>query len=47
MNRVRLEDCPVLLCVGVQPDTRAYLVGWEALGHLLVATQAGTRVLRH
>jgi len=42
VDRVRLEDCPVLLCVGVQPDTRAYLVGWEALGHLLVATQAGT-----
>ena len=42
LERVALEECPLLLCIGLQPDTRAYLAGWEALGHLLVATQAGT-----
>ena len=42
LDRVVLEECPLLLCIGLQPDTRAYLAGWEALGHLLVATQAGT-----
>jgi len=42
LERVGLEECPLLLCIGLQPDTRAYLAGWEALGHVLVATQAGT-----
>ncbi|MDQ6669718.1 MAG: LysM peptidoglycan-binding domain-containing protein, partial [Chloroflexota bacterium] len=42
LERVGLEECPLLLCIGLQPDTRAYLAGWDALGHLLVATQAGT-----
>jgi hypothetical protein len=42
LDRVRLEECPLLLCIGLQPDTRAYLAGWDALGHLLAATQAGT-----
>jgi hypothetical protein len=42
LERVALEECPLLLCIGLQPDTRAYLAGWETLGHLLVATQAGT-----
>lgn len=42
LERVSLEEAPLLLCVGLQPDTRAYLVGWEAVGHVLVATQPGT-----
>ncbi len=42
LERVPLEETPLLLCVGLQPDTRAYLVGWEAVGHVLVATQPGT-----
>jgi hypothetical protein len=42
LGRVSILDCPVLLCLGMLPDSRSYLVGWEALGHVLVATQPGT-----
>ena len=41
LERVVLEECPLRLCIGLQPDTRAYLAGCDALGHLPVATQAG------
>jgi hypothetical protein len=41
-TRVHGERVCMLPRVAVSPDTRAYLAGWEALGHLLVATQAGT-----
>ncbi|HEY1296989.1 MAG TPA: LysM peptidoglycan-binding domain-containing protein [Chloroflexota bacterium] len=42
LARVAIEDCPVLLCLGMLPDSRSYLVGWRALGHVLVAAQPGT-----
>jgi hypothetical protein len=42
LGRVSIQDCPVLLCLGMLRDSRSYLVGWEALGHVLVATQPGT-----
>ena len=42
LGRVSIEDCPLLLCLGMLPDSRSYLVGWETLGHVLVATQPGT-----
>lgn len=42
LARVTLRDCPVLLCLGMLPDSRSYLVGWEALGHVLAAAQPGT-----
>jgi DNA segregation ATPase FtsK/SpoIIIE-like protein len=32
----------VLLCVGMLPDSRSYLVSWQALGHVLAAAQPGT-----
>jgi hypothetical protein len=31
------DASPVLLCLGLRLDLRAWLVGWEALGHVLVA----------
>jgi hypothetical protein len=42
LARVTLEDCPLLLCLGMLPDSRSYLVGWRALGQVLVAAQPGT-----
>ncbi|MBV9327213.1 MAG: hypothetical protein JO352_25975 [Chloroflexi bacterium] len=31
LGRVSIQDCPVLLCLGMLPDSRSYLVGWESL----------------
>src|SRR5712691_727274 len=31
------DASPVLLCLGLRLDLRAWLVGWEALGHVLLA----------
>jgi len=42
LGRVPLGESPLLLCVGMLPDSRSFLVGWESLDHVLVATQAGT-----
>jgi LysM repeat protein len=42
LARVSVQDCPVLLCVGMLPDSRSYLVSWQALGHVLAAAQPGT-----
>jgi FtsK/SpoIIIE family len=42
LARVSVQDCPVLLCLGMLPDSRSYLVGWQALGHVLAASEPGT-----
>jgi nucleoid-associated protein YgaU len=49
LDEVRLEASlhsgaqdPLLLCVGMRPDRRYWVVGWELLGHLLVASERGS-----
>src|SRR5207244_8327334 len=42
LERIGTRGRPLLLCVGLVPDRRAWLVGWEALGHLLVASEPGS-----
>jgi len=42
LARTPPRDSPVLLCIGLQPDSRACLAGWNAIGNLLVATPPAT-----
>ena len=42
LARVAIQECPVLLCLGMLPDSCSYLASWHALGHVLAASQPGT-----